>query len=108
MRPKVTHWFARDESRPLFAFAGIWRPWTGERKGEAGEHRLLAFLTAESNEVVRPVHAEAMPVILTTEEEYERWLSGSLDDALSLQKPLPANLLRIVATGATVDAPPDN
>jgi hypothetical protein len=24
-RPKVTHWFAVDESRPIFAFAGIWR-----------------------------------------------------------------------------------
>jgi putative SOS response-associated peptidase YedK len=23
-RPKVTHWFALGESRPLFAFAGIW------------------------------------------------------------------------------------
>ena len=24
-RPKVTHWFALDESRQLFAFAGTWR-----------------------------------------------------------------------------------
>jgi putative SOS response-associated peptidase YedK len=24
-RPKVTHWFALDEGRPLFAFPGIWR-----------------------------------------------------------------------------------
>ena len=43
-RPKITHWFALDESRPLFAFAGIWRLWTGERKGETGEHQLFAFL----------------------------------------------------------------
>jgi hypothetical protein len=49
-RHKVTHWFALDESRPPFAFAGIWRPWTGERKGETGEHHLFAFLTAESND----------------------------------------------------------
>jgi hypothetical protein len=40
----VTHWFALDDSRPLFAFAGIWRLWTGERKGETGEHQLFAFL----------------------------------------------------------------
>jgi putative SOS response-associated peptidase YedK len=32
--------FARNEERPLFAFAGIWRPWTGTRKKETGEHRL--------------------------------------------------------------------
>jgi putative SOS response-associated peptidase YedK len=24
--PKVCHWFARDEARAPFAFAGIWRP----------------------------------------------------------------------------------
>jgi hypothetical protein len=27
---------------------------TGERRGETGEHQLFAFLTRESNEVVRP------------------------------------------------------
>ena len=70
-RPKVTHWFALDESRPLFAFAGIWRLWTGERKGETGEHQLFAFLTTESNDVVRPIHAKAMPVLLRTAEEWE-------------------------------------
>src|ERR1019366_3009019 len=36
--PKVPHWFALGEDRPLFAFAGIWRPWTGERKKETREH----------------------------------------------------------------------
>jgi hypothetical protein len=55
----VPHWFARNEERPLFAFAGIWRPWTGERKGEAGEHLLYTFLPTEPNEVVRPVQPEA-------------------------------------------------
>jgi SOS response associated peptidase (SRAP) len=54
-RPKVTHWFALDQSRPLFAFAGIWRLWTGGRKGETGEHSLFAFLTTASNDVVRPI-----------------------------------------------------
>jgi hypothetical protein len=42
-RPKVTNWFALDESRPLFAFAGIWRLWTGERKGS---RRNAVFLFA--------------------------------------------------------------
>ena len=36
--------------------------------GETGDHRLFAFLTTESNDVVRPIHAKAMPVLLTTEE----------------------------------------
>ena len=34
-QPKVPHWFALAEDRPLFAFAGIWRPWTGTRGTKA-------------------------------------------------------------------------
>jgi putative SOS response-associated peptidase YedK len=76
-RPKVTHWFALD--RPVFTFAGIWRPWTGERKGEAGEHQLFAFLTT-SDDVVRPIHAKARPVLLTTEQEWDTWLDAPRAD----------------------------
>jgi putative SOS response-associated peptidase YedK len=105
-RPKVTHRFALDENRPLFAFAGIWRLWTGERKGETGEHRLFSFLTTESNDVVRPIHAKAMPVLLTTEHEWDAWLKGPVNEAIALQRPLPNELLRIVATGEKSDHVP--
>jgi putative SOS response-associated peptidase YedK len=98
-RPKIPHWFALAESRPLFAFAGIWRPWTGERKGETGKHRLFAFLTTESNETVRPVHSKAMPVLLTGEDEWTIWLSSPEHEALALQRPLPGDSLRLVAAG---------
>jgi putative SOS response-associated peptidase YedK len=102
-RPKVTHWFALDESRPLFAFAGIWRLWTGDRKGETGEHQLFAFLTTQSNDVVRPIHAKAMPVMLTAGQEYDTWLDGPVNDAIALQRPLPNESLRIVTTGEKSD-----
>jgi putative SOS response-associated peptidase YedK len=81
-RPKVTHRFALDESRPLFAFAGIWRLWTGERKKEAGRHELFSFLTTEANEVLRPVHAKAMPVFLTAAGDWDTWLTGPVDEAV--------------------------
>jgi putative SOS response-associated peptidase YedK len=103
-RPKVTHWFALDESRPQFAFAGIWWLWTGERKGETGEHQLFAFLTTPSNDVVLPIHAKAMPVILTKPEEFNVWLDGSVNDAIALQRPLANELLQIVAMGEKSDS----
>ena len=65
-RPKVTHWFAINESRPLFAYTGICWLWTGELKGETGEHQLFAFPATESNDVVRPIPAKAVPVLLTS------------------------------------------
>ena len=95
----MTHWFALDESRPLFTFAGISRFWTGE-------HQLFAFLMTESNDVVRPIHAKAMPVLLTTAEEWDTWLTGSIGEAVALQRPLPNDLLRIVATGERSDQAP--
>ena len=101
-QPKIPHWFALDESRPLFAFAGIWRPWTGERKKEHGEHLLYSVLTTEAYEVVRPVHGKAMPVLLTV-EDWNQWLTAPVEEALSLQRPLPADQMRIVATGEKSD-----
>ena len=106
-RPKVTHWFAQDESRSLFFFAGIWRPWTGARGTKAnaavGDHLLFSFLTTAANAAVAPIHAKAMPVCLLTEADRDTWLTGSLDKALALQHPAPKAALRVVATGQTRD-----
>ena len=98
-------WFAADESRPIMFFAGIWTNWTSVRKVKEGEVNadLFAFLTTDANGVVGPIHPKAMPVILTTPEEVETWLTASTVDALVLQRPLPDNALRIVARGERMD-----
>jgi putative SOS response-associated peptidase YedK len=101
--PKVPHWFALGRERPSFAFAGAWRPWTGERKKIAGKHLLYAFLTTAPNDQVRPIHAKAMPVILTSAEECDVWLRAPVDEALALQRPLSAGRLEIVASGSRED-----
>ncbi len=100
-------WFALSEKRPLFFFAGIWRTWNGKRGTKAdpieGEHLLYSFLTTDSNAIVRPVHAKAMPVILTTREEREIWMTSPVEKALKLQRPLPKDVLKIVAQGEKKD-----
>jgi putative SOS response-associated peptidase YedK len=104
---KTPTWFALDDTRPLFAFAGIWATWHGTRGTKAnpveGEHQLFGFLTTEANGVVGPVHPKAMPVMLTTAEEFTTWLKAPAAEALALQRPLPGEMMRIVATGARED-----
>jgi putative SOS response-associated peptidase YedK len=104
---KAPIWYALDEDRPLFAFAGLWTAWRGVRgpKGApvGGEHQLFGFLTTEANATIAPIHSKAMPVILTTPAEFDRWLEQDTLDALALQRPLPVDALRIVAKGEKED-----
>jgi putative SOS response-associated peptidase YedK len=98
-------WFALDESRPLAFFAGIWANWTSVRKVREGEttNDLCGFLTTAPNAEVGAVHPKAMPVILTTPQEWERWMTAPTEEALKLQRPLPDGALRVVARGTKQD-----
>jgi putative SOS response-associated peptidase YedK len=99
-------WFAFDQMRPLAFFAGIWTRWTSVRKVKEGEttNDIFGFLTTEPNAEVGAIHPKAMPVILRTREEIDRWLTAPLQEALELQRPLPDKSLIVVARGLKMDA----
>jgi putative SOS response-associated peptidase YedK len=70
-----------------------------------GSMSCSAFLTTEANAVVAPIHPKAMPVILTTLEEVDLWLLADALKALELQRPLPDDIIRIVASGEREEGP---
>jgi putative SOS response-associated peptidase YedK len=91
-------WFESTGDDPLMFFAGAWvKDWTSVRKVKDGlvTTDLFAFLTTEPNGVVAPIHQKAMPVILTSSDEVETWLTAPWEDARALQRPLPDHLLKI-------------
>ena len=102
---KVPVWFAADESRPLMCFAGIWTNWTSVRKVKEGEVTadVFGFLTTQPNAEIAKVHPKAMPVILTTSEDFDTWMSADWALASKLQRPLPDGSLQIVMTGEKED-----
>jgi len=51
----------------------------------------------------RPSVPKATPVILKTPEEVDVWLSAETKDALELQRPLPDDALKIVASDERSD-----
>lgn len=89
---KRPHWFSVP-SRPVFAFAGVWRPM---EDGAA-----CAFLTTgydgdPAAHVVGAVHPKACPVILH-DEDHDRWLRAPIEEALELATAYPSQLLRVDA-----------
>ena len=79
----VARWFSVP-SRPIFSFAGVWRP--------TDDGNAFAFLTCEPNPFVAPIHPKAMPVVLHEDDE-SRWLAG--DDATELAQPYPSQLMAV-------------
>ena len=94
-------WFARDESRTPFAFAGVWLPAEAGGKDARG---LCAILVNSVNGLTASEGQQPMPVVLT-EDEWGEWLDGDNEEARSVLKPPAEALLTVVSTGEERDPP---
>ncbi len=101
---KTVVWFAMkgDEPRPPFAFAGIWRTWKGNYRGELREMNVYSMMTTTPNEVVKPIHPSRMPVILDA-DDYDNWLIGTPDEAAGLLRPFDGDRMHIALEGGKDD-----
>ncbi|SFP99814.1 SOS response-associated peptidase family protein [Sphingomonas rubra] len=78
-------WFAVT-NQPVFTIGGFWQV---TAKGPS-----FAMVTCDANELVAPVHPKAMITILMPDDQ-ERWLTGSYEDVISLQRPYPADRMTV-------------
>ncbi len=102
-KPARWHWFAlkADEPRSLFAFAGIYRQWKGpiKKAGPSVDIEVFSFMTTLPNELTATINHERSPVLLTGEEQFATWLTGSPKEAFGLIRTSDPERMSIVQSG---------
>ena len=78
-------WFEVTD-QPIFAVAGFWQP---TEKGQG-----FTMVTCDPNRLVAPIHPKAMITVLE-EASWDRWLTGSYDDVVGLQRPYDADRMTV-------------
>lgn len=97
-------YFINLKSDELFAMAGLWDEWVDQKTGEVVPS--FTIITTAANELVKPIHPERMPVILTRETE-KLWLDDSLskEQLLALLTPYEAQDMKAMPIPGIVDFP---
>lgn len=104
VKPATWHWFAlnnADDPRPLFALAGLWRRYKGPLKkdGPTVDVDVYSIMTTTPNTLTASINHERMPVLLTSEADFDTWMHGSPDAAFALARPYPVDGMSHVASG---------
>jgi putative SOS response-associated peptidase YedK len=56
-------------------------------------------MTTTPNALVGTINHERMPVLLSTDEEFATWMTGSPDEAFALLREYPPDKMRMVQSG---------
>jgi putative SOS response-associated peptidase YedK len=98
-------WFIRRRDGEPLALAGLWEIWHDPNVGDdAPRIRTFTIITADPNELVKPLH-DRMPVVLP-ESEWDRWLDPEYQDVDALRQllvPAPASELEAWPIGPLVN-----
>jgi putative SOS response-associated peptidase YedK len=92
---KKIPWYIYHTSDQIFSIAGIFDHWVETSTGEI--LNTFSIITTEANDLMAVIHnsKKRMPVILDRSDEW-KWISltTSPEDALSLIKPCPSEILK--------------
>lgn len=103
--PATYHWFAVKDAE-AFAFAGIWKHQTGTVGDTDVDAIVHSVVTTEPNDLAAGYHTR-MPAILLP-RDYQRWLSVPPEEALTLLRPLPHDLMHVIGEGVGMREEPSS
>jgi putative SOS response-associated peptidase YedK len=71
-----------------------------KKQPQEGEHTPIGFVATHAGATLKPVHAKAIPAILTGPDEMDYWMRAAAE-ARELRRPLPTpgDALQIVVRG---------
>src|SRR5262245_1025459 len=101
-KPARWHWFAlKGDERPLFAFAGVYRQWSGpiRKDGPNVDLEVFSFMTTLPNTLTSTINHERSPVLFSEEEQFHTWLTGTPEEAFDLITTSDPDSMEIVQSG---------
>jgi putative SOS response-associated peptidase YedK len=70
-----------------------------KKDGPSVELDVYSFMTTTPNALVGTVNHERMPVLLSTDAEFQAWMMGTPYEAFALLREYPPDQMRMVQSG---------